>query len=305
MSGSARAGLLVAVIAAGAGLASAQQSAPAAPAGTQQPAPPAAPAPPPGNYVVGPLDALVITFYDEPELTGKFTVETDGTFTYPLIGRVRAGGLTLREVEATLEQALVERGFYKDPQLAVSIETYRSQRVYVVGEVRSPGAYSMSGTMRLVEALALAGSTTPTASGEAVIVHATNEAIVVDPNTITAPAPGADSASSAVTRVDLRELENGDISQNVALRNGDTIFVLRAENVYVFGQVKSPGAYPLRQKNTTVLQALALAGGVTDRGATGRVQIVRIVDGKRLEIRAELTDFVQPRDTIMVPERFF
>ena len=81
--------------------------------------------------------------------------------------------------------------------------------------------------------------------------------------------------------------------------------MLRAENVYVFGQVKSPGAYPLRQKNTTVLQALSLAGGVTDRGSTGRIQIVRIVGGRKSEIKVGLTDFVEPRDTIIVPERFF
>jgi polysaccharide export outer membrane protein len=157
--------------------------------------------------------------------------------------------------------------------------------------------------MRLVEALALAGSTTPTASGEAVVVRATNQAVVVDPTRLSAPNPN--SPNSEVVRVDLRELENGNLTQNVPLRNGDTIFVLRAESIYVFGQVKSPGAYPLRQKNTTVLQALSLAGGVSDRGSLGRIQIVRIVDGKKQETRADLTDFVMPRDTIIVPERFF
>ena len=91
----------------------------------------------------------------------------------------------------------------------------------------------------------------------------------------------------------------------MALRNGDTIFVLRAESVYVFGQVRNPGAYSIRQKQTTVLQALSLAGGVTDRGSMGRFHIVRIVGGKKEEIKVELTDFIQPRDTIVVPERFF
>jgi len=254
------------------------------------------------SYIVGPQDVLVITSYDQPELTGKFTIEIDGTFSYPLVGRVRVVGMTLRDVEELLKKTLVDRGFFIDPQVTVAIETYRSQRIYVVGEVRTPGAYPLSGDMRLVEALALAGSTTPTASGEAVIVRANNESLVVDPAQIaTTAAKEADS----VVRVDLRELENGDLSQNVPLRRGDTIFVLRAESVYVFGQVKSPGAYPLRQRNTTVLQALSLAGGVTDRGAVGRVQIIRIVDGKKQELRVELTDFVLPRDTIIVPERFF
>lgn len=259
-------------------------------------------APPQASYIVGPQDVLIITSYDQPELTGKFTVEIDGTFSYPLIGRVRVAGMTLRDVEGLLKKTLIDQGFFIDPQLTVAIEQYRSQKIYVVGEVRTPGAYPLSGDMRLVEALALAGSTTPTASGEAVIVRATNEAVIVDPAKLADP--GAQDADN-VLRVDLRELENGDLSQNVPLRSGDTIFVLRAESVYVFGQVKSPGAYPLRQKNTTVLQALSLAGGVTDRGSLGRIQIVRIVDGKKQEVRAELTDFVMPRDTIIVPERFF
>lgn len=255
------------------------------------------------TYVVGPQDVLIITSYDQPELTGKFTIDADGSFTYPLIGRMTVGGMTLRQVEETLEKELVEQGFFRNPQLTVAVEQYRSQRIYIVGEVRIPGAYPLSGDMRLVEALALAGSTLPTASGEAVVVHPSNEGIVLGPT------QAADAAESIdrdkVVRVDLRLLENGDLSQNVALKSGDTIFVLRAESVYVFGQVRNPGAYPLRDKQTTVLQALSLAGGVTERASTGRIQIVRIVDGKKVELRAELTDFILPRDTVIVPERFF
>lgn len=260
---------------------------------------------PAASYIVGPQDVLIITSYDQTELTGKFTVESDGSFTYPYIGRVSVGGMTLRGVEASLKKELATQGFFKDAQITVAIEQYRSQKIYIVGEVRTPGAYAMSGNMQLVEALALAGSTLPTASGEAVVVHASNDSLLVEsarPADLNDP---RNNDPNRVARVDLRELENGDLKQNVALRNGDTVFVLRAENVYVFGQVKNPGAYPLRQKNTTVLQALSLAGGVTDRGSTGRIQIVRIVNGKKVELRAALTDFVEPRDTIVIPERFF
>jgi len=104
--------------------------------------------------------------------------------------------------------------------------------------------------------------------------------------------------------VDLKQLQSGQLSRNLALRDGDTIFVPRAESVYVFGQVRNPGAYPI-QTGTTVLQALSLAGGVTDRGATGRVRVVRLVDGEEREMRVELGDQVQPGDTVIVPERFF
>jgi len=75
--------------------------------------------------------------------------------------------------------------------------------------------------------------------------------------------------------------------------------------VYVFGHVKNPSAYALQQKNTTVLQALSLAGGVTDRGSTSRIRIVRIVNGEKKEFKVKLTDLVQPGDTIIVGERFF
>ena len=260
---------------------------------------------PAANYIVGPQDVLTITSYDQTELTGKFTVESDGSFTYPYIGRVSVGGMTLRGVEASLKKELATQGFFKDAQITVAIEQYRSQKIYIVGEVRTPGAYAMSGNMQLVEALALAGSTLPTASGEAVVVHASNDSLLVETARLADLNDPRNNDPDRVARVDLRELENGDLKQNVALRNGDTVFVLRAENVYVFGQVKNPGAYPLRQKNTTVLQALSLAGGVTDRGSTGRIQIVRIVNGKKVELRAALTDFVEPRDTIVIPERFF
>jgi len=249
------------------------------------------------SYVVGPQDVLTITSYDQAELTGKFTVEADGTFTFPMIGRFRAGGRTLREVEDGLKKQLVAEGFFRNPQITVAVETFKSQKVFIIGEVRQPGTYTLSGDMNLVEVLARAGSTLPTASGEAVIVRSDGKG---DGPRL----PTADDGAN-ITRVDLKELQNGVFAQNAALRDGDTIFIPRAESIYVFGQVKNPGAYALQQKNTTVLQALALAGGVSDRGTTGRVRVTRIVNGKTQEIRVALTDIVKPGDTIVVPERFF
>ncbi|HMB79150.1 MAG TPA: polysaccharide biosynthesis/export family protein [Vicinamibacterales bacterium] len=239
------------------------------------------------DYVVGPLDVLMITSYDQADLSGKFSVESDGTFTFPLIGRFRAGGLTLRQVEDALKQRLSSEGYFKNPQITVSVEQYKSQKIFIVGEVRSPGTYPLSGGMSFVEALARAGSTTPSASGEAIIVHAN------------------DKSMAAPVRVNLKDLQNGVLSENVALRDGDTIFIPRAESVYVFGQVRTPGAYSLQQKNTTVLQALSLAGGVTDRGAINRVRIVRMVKSQKKEFRVKLDDLVQPGDTVIVDERYF
>lgn len=250
----------------------------------------------PTNYVVGPQDILTITSFDQEGLSGKYPVDSDGTFTFPLVGRVRAGGLTLRELEAEIKR-LLKDGFFKDPQLSVGVEQYRSQKIHIVGEVRNPGTYPLTGDMSLIEAVARAGSTLPSASGEALIVHARTGKPSRGPIMPT----GDDNE---VTTVDLKQLQSGALSQNVALRDGDTVFVPRAESVYVFGQVRSPGAYSI-QRSTTVLQALSLAGGVTERGATGRIRIVRIEKGKTIEVKAKLTDIVRAGDTIIVPERFF
>jgi len=250
----------------------------------------------PTNYVVGPQDVLTITSFDQEDLSGKYPVDADGTFTFPLVGRVKAGGLTLRELEAELKRMLKD-GFFKDPQLAVGVETYKSQKVHIVGEVRNPGTYPLAGDMSLIEAIARAGSILPTASGEVLIVRATGG------RQTTGPVMPAEKDAETTT-IDLKELQSGALSTNVSLKDGDTIFVPRSESVYVFGQVKNPGAYAI-QRNTTVLQALSLAGGITERGATGRIKIVRIEKGKTVEIKVKLTDIVRAGDTIMVPERFF
>src|SRR5712692_1436622 len=84
------------------------------------------------DYVVGPLDVLTITSYDQADLSGKFVIEADGTFTYPLIGRVKAGGMTLRQVEAQVKKQLKDEGFFNNPQITVSIDQYRSQKIFVV-----------------------------------------------------------------------------------------------------------------------------------------------------------------------------
>jgi polysaccharide export outer membrane protein len=247
------------------------------------------------GYIIGPQDVLAITIWDQSDLSGKFSVETDGTFTFPLIGRVKAGGLTLQQVEAELKKRLAD-GYFKDPQLSVAVEQYRSQQIFIVGEVRQPGPYPLTGDMTLIEAFARAGSATSDAAGYAVIVRAKGKQ--AQP-TMPGQQPGGE-----IVQVNLKDLETGLPTGNVTLRDGDTIFVPRAESAYVFGQVRSPGAYPIRP-DTTVLQALSLAGGVSDRGSTSRIRIVRLVDGKKAEIKAKLSDQVKAGDTIIVVERFF
>ncbi len=247
-----------------------------------------------GNYTIGPQDVLTIQVFDDPALGGKYTVETDGTFSFPLIGRVKASGMSLRAFEVELKNKLAD-GYFKNPQVTVAVETYRSQRVFVNGEVRMPGPVPLTGGMTLIEALSRAGSTLPTSSGEVSVVR---------PPQANAGTAATTGAGAEVFRASIRDLESGVLKQNIELHDGDQIYVPRAELVYVFGQVKNPGSYGI-QKDTTVLQALSLAGGVTPNGAMGRIEIVRIVKGKTQNVKAKLTDVVQPGDTIKVPERYF
>ena len=102
----------------------------------------------PRLYVVGTNDVLTITVYNQPQLSGKFVVEADGTFAYPLLGRVAAGGLSIRAVEDKVRQGLAD-GFLKDPQITATVDQYRSQQIFVMGEVKTPGPLQFTGSMTL------------------------------------------------------------------------------------------------------------------------------------------------------------
>ena len=105
-------------------------------------------------------------------------------------------------------------------------------------------------------------------------------------------------------RVNLRKLQSGLPGSDLPLEPNDSVLFPQASNVYVSGHVARPGPYRYVE-DMTVLQALNLAGGVTDRGSAGRAKIVRFVDGRKVETKAEPMDVLQPEDTITVPERFF
>ena len=245
------------------------------------------------NYVLGPQDVVNITVLGEEDLSRKYTIEQDGTFTFPLVGRVTARGLTLRALEEELRKKLITGGFLKNPEVSVAVDAYQSQRIMVWGQVNQPGEYQLSGDMTLLSALAKAGSVTAGAGTEAVIVRASR--------------PGADGTPGdpEIIRVDLGELQAGNLAMNVALRDGDTINVPKALSVFVSGHVKNPGGYAV-EDGMTVLQVLSLAGGLTDRGSDRRINVIRTVDGKKKELKGvKLTSVVQPGDTIVVGQRIF
>jgi polysaccharide export outer membrane protein len=149
--------------------------------------------------------------------------------------------------------------------------------------------------MTLIEALALAGSTTPTAGSEVLILRPGEAGTEAEAQPDATP-------ESRTTRVNLGDLQSGKLGNNLLLQEGDTIFVPKAERFYITGHVRNPGAYT-HERGMTVLQALALAGGLSERGSNRGIKIVRMVDGKRREIGVDLDDLVLPNDTIRVRQR--
>jgi polysaccharide biosynthesis/export protein len=266
----------------------------AVPGATQAPPAPVQGGDVQANYVVGPEDVLSVTVFNEAQLSGRYRVENDGHFSYPFLGRIKAGGATLAEVASTIKARLAD-GYLRNPQVTVEVEQFRSQSVFVIGEVRTPGKYMLSGAVSLIEALAQAGSVTPQAGGEVLILHPKEGARGSGATT-------PERTDADVQRVNLHEIETGRLSRNVTIRDGDTIFVPKAERFFVTGFVRTPGSYTL-EPNMTVLQAISMAGGVTERGSGRRLRVTRVVNGERKDFDAKPTDLVQPGDTIAVRQR--
>jgi polysaccharide export outer membrane protein len=267
------------------------------------PAPAAAPSvsPPATEYQIGPEDILKVTVYGHEDLTQTVVVQSDGTFVFPLIGRIKGGDLSPKELERKIT-VLLSQGFIRNPQVTVLVQEYRSKTIFVVGEIMRPGTYPLSGSRTLVEALAKAGPTTANAGSEVVIVRPQGEVQgPVLPNQV---GEGAASAMAEVIRVNMRDIQAGDLTKNVLLRPNDTVFIPQAPKVFVSGEVRNPGAYPFAP-GTTVRQAISLAGGLTEDGSSGRIRVVRTVDGKSRELKIKLEDSVQPGDTIVVKSKLF
>lgn len=247
--------------------------------------------PAPESYVIGPQDQLAITVFEEPELTGKYRVDNDGSFSFPLLDRVRAGGRTLADIQNTLTTMLAN-GYLRNPQVRVEIDQYKSQSVFVSGEVRAPGKIMMTSTaMTLLEALAQAGSPTSSASNEITITRRSDKA-EASPDALT------------VLRVNRRDLEVGRVGHDIVLRDGDIINVPPAQRFYIAGQVRNPGFYVL-EPGMTVQQAIALSGGLTERGSDRGITATRLVNGKAADIAVRLEDSVLANDTLNIRQRFF
>jgi polysaccharide biosynthesis/export protein len=266
-------------------------------AGAQITLPPAPSTPAPSaaqpSYQIGSQDELKITVFDAEELTGSYRVDNDGFISFPLLGQIAVGGTTLSEAQEKLRRMLAN-GYIRNPQVRVDVGEYKSQSIFVSGEVRTPAELRMTGSMTLLRALAQAGSPLSSASSELTIARQKRNA---------AGAVIQGSENTDVIRVNWRDLQTGRAT-DVPLQDGDVIFVPKAQTFYIQGFVRNGGTFVL-EPGLTVEQAIALAGGLTERGTNRGVKASRMVNGKTVEVDLKLSDKVQAGDVISIKQRLF
>ncbi len=200
-------------------------------------------------------DLLELNVYNVPELSTKTRVGSNGDVYLPLIDYVHVDGLTLEEAQTLIEKRYTDGGFLKDPHVTVFVDEYASQGASVLGEVSKPGVYPVIGQQRLLDLVSAAGGFTDKAGRLVTITHRDQQD---KPITVTLARNPA---------------ENGE--NNVEVYPGDTIAVHRADIVYVVGEVSRPSGFLMDSGSLTVLQAIALAGGVNHDAKLGSATIIR------------------------------
>jgi len=243
-----------------------------------------------GDYTLGSGDAVRITVYQNPDLTLEARVAEGGTISYPLLGTVKLGGLTVTEAEKKLATGLKDGNFLKQPQVSILVLAVKANQVSVLGLVTKPGRYPLeAGSSKLSEVLAQAGGIVAGAGSDIVVVS------------------GVRGGKPFRKEVDFPKVfaSTGTVD-DFPLENGDSIWVDRAPQIFFYGEVQRTGPQILL-RDTTLLQALATAGGLTLRGTERGIRVHRRdeVTGEVKIITPALNDKLQANDIIYVKESLF
>jgi polysaccharide export outer membrane protein len=240
------------------------------------------------EYRLVPGDIVRINVFKNPDLSLDARVSEGGTISYPLIGSVPVGGITLPAAEHKIAQTLKDGGFVLNPQVSILLTQAFGNLVSVIGEVNTPGRYSTEvAGGHLSGMLAAAGGISAT-GGDYVIVT------------------GSRGGKPFRREIDIVKMFlSGNTTDDIDLLGGDTLFVNRAPMFYIYGQVQKPGQVRL-ERGMTVMQALASGGGVTSKGTSrGIVRHRRDANGKVKEESVTLDDDVRDQDVIYVKESLF
>ena len=215
------------------------------------------------EYTIGPGDVLKIVVWGHDDLSREYPVTMDGYVPFPLVGRLRAVGLTTTELARSLRD-LLEKDYLVNPQVIVAVKEFLSRKVQVLGEAEKPGLFYLTGPTTLLEILSKAGGLAKSAGKDLILVR-TERGI---------GGQNSRGAGSTILRMDLRKIQAGDTKEDIALENGDTIFVPKAQAFYVLGEVRKPGTFAL-DKETSVLEGITLAEGFGEKAAAGGVKVLR------------------------------
>jgi len=251
------------------------------------------------EYRIGPKDLIEINVFGVQELNRKERVAESGKINLPFLGEIEVVGLTRSELEQKLTKLLGEK-WLENPQVTVNILEYQSKRVFVLGAIQKPGPYNLLGRQTLLHAIAEAGGLTAEAGNEIIITRKIAE--------------GA-TKSLIISVEDL--ILKGDDSLNLPLQPEDIINIPvdKIIQIYVIGQVRNPGALQIRKSATpTLLQAIAQAGGFSERASKGSVILKRKDEaGKEIQLKFNVDDIIkgkkkdvqlQDNDVVIVPEKF-
>ena len=240
------------------------------------------------DYLLGAGDVVKIQVFQSKDLDVEARISESGVISFPLIGVVKVSGLSPSAVEQFIAKRLKDGNFLQNPQVTVNVLQFRSQQVAVLGNVNKPGRYPLETTgMRLSEVLSQAGGVSPSGADEVILITARDGKV-------------------QRIEIDLVDLfTSGDLAKDMPMRAGDVIFVNRAPNFYVYGQVQKPGMYTL-ERGMTVAQAIAKSGGLTLRGTDKAVRVHRRYGNRTVQvIEPKLEDPVKPDDLIFVRESIF
>ena len=268
---------LAAAIGAAPVLANAQAPAPASPAAVAA-----------AQYRLALGDNIRITVFQSPDLSLETRLTEAGVISYPLLGSVNLAGLTVAEAEQRIANGLRTGNFVRNPQVSISVVQARGNQVSVLGQVGRPGRYPLeTGEVRMTDLLATAGGVSTGGSDIVVVVGTRNgqpfRSEIDLPNVFAANRRGSD----------------------VLVQNGDVIWVERAPTIYMYGEVQRPGALRL-ERSMTVMQALATAGGLTQRGTARGLRVSRKdANGVVREMEPTMVDTLRPDDVVFVRESVF
>lgn len=238
------------------------------------------------DILLGPGDVLRISVFEQPDLSLEVRVSESGTITYPLIGEVRVGGETPAAAERKIASMLESGGFLRNPHVNIIVVQLQSQQVSVLGQVNRPGRYPLDSAKSLADVLALAGGISPDGGDLISLVRKVD-------------------GRSVREIIDFAEMmRSGDLDLNIQVSGGDIVYVDRAPRFYIYGEVQRPSQYRL-EHNMTVLQALSIGGGLTQRGTERGIRIKRRGPEGVVIINAKHDDLVLQDDVIYVQESLF